>query len=98
MQQPAYGRLCGANALRLYSEPRRGSKRPLAVGFGLAVPSHVKLVIDNGADAAIVGSKFAQIVERNLNHSGQMLKELRDYVQALKMGTLPSEAASTNPK
>jgi tryptophan synthase alpha chain len=61
---------------------------PLAVGFGLALPSHVKQVIENGADAAIVGSKFAQIVEQNLNHSDQMLKELRHCAQTLKKGTV----------
>jgi tryptophan synthase alpha chain len=67
---------------------------PLAVGFGLALPSHVKQVIENGADAAIVGSKFAQIVEQNLNHSDRMLKELRHCAQTLKKGTVVAEPHS----
>ena len=71
---------------------------PLAVGFGLALPSHVKRVIDNGADAAIVGSKFAQIVERNLKHTDQMLKEVCHCAQTLKRGTLRGGVMSTNPK
>jgi tryptophan synthase alpha chain len=71
---------------------------PLAVGFGLALPSHVKRVIDSGADAAIVGSKFAHIIERNLNHSNQMLQEVRHCAEALKAGTLHSGVTSTKVK
>jgi tryptophan synthase alpha chain len=59
---------------------------PLAVGFGLSLPSHVRQVIDSGADAAIVGSRFAQIVEQNLDHSDMMLKKLHLCAQALKRG------------
>jgi tryptophan synthase alpha chain len=66
---------------------------PLAVGFGLALPSHVKQVIESGADAAIVGSKFAQIVERNLNDTDQMRQEVRHCAQTLKAGTLCNEVA-----
>jgi tryptophan synthase alpha chain len=71
---------------------------PLAVGFGLALPSHVKRAIDSGADAAIVGSKFAQIVERNLDHTDQMLKKVRHCAQTLKGGTLSSGVVSRNLK
>jgi len=60
---------------------------PLAVGFGISLPSHVRQVIDNGASAAIVGSRFAQIVEQNLDNGYTMLKELRECAQALKGGT-----------
>ncbi len=63
-------------------------RAPLAVGFGLSLPSHVQVVIDNGANAAVVGSRFAQIVEQNLDNSGKMLTELRRCAQALKGGTL----------
>ena len=49
---------------------------PLAVGFGLSLPSHVRQVIDNGANAAIIGSAFSQIVEQNLDDGSKMLKML----------------------
>jgi tryptophan synthase alpha chain len=65
-------------------------RTPLAVGFGLSLPSHVRQVIDNGANAAIVGSRFAQIVEQNLDDSDNMLKMLRQRAQTLKRSTLMS--------
>ncbi len=61
---------------------------PLAVGFGLSLPSHVRQVIDNGANAAIIGSRFTQIVEQNLDNSDKMLRELRRCAQTLKKGAL----------
>jgi tryptophan synthase alpha chain len=63
-------------------------KMPLAVGFGLSMPSHVRQVINSGANAAIVGSRFAEIVERNLEYSDTMLKKLYLCAQALKSGAL----------
>lgn len=67
-----------------------GGRVPLAVGFGLSLPSHVRQVLDNGANAAIVGSRFAQIVEQNLDDSDNMLKMLRQRAQTLKRSTLLS--------
>lgn len=71
-------------------------RAPLAVGFGLSLPSHVRQVTDNGANAAVVGSRFAQIVEQNLNDSDTMLKMLRQRAQTLKRGTLLSAADVTH--
>ena len=56
-------------------------RAPLAVGFGLSLPSHVRQVIDNGASAAIVGSRFVQIVEQNLDDGHTMLTGLRECAQ-----------------
>jgi tryptophan synthase alpha chain len=60
---------------------------PLAVGFGLSLPSHVRQVIAKGANAAIVGSAFSQKVEQNLADGDKMLKLLRQCAQTLKKGT-----------
>jgi len=60
---------------------------PLAVGFGLSAPSHVRQVIDNGANAAIIWSAFSQIVEQNLDDGSKMLKTLRTRAHMLKNGT-----------
>ena len=68
-------------------------RAPLAVGFGLSLPSHVRQVIDNGASAAIVGSRFAQIVEQNLDDGQAMLNGIRECAQTLKDGTLPGGEA-----
>jgi tryptophan synthase alpha chain len=67
-------------------------RAPLAVGFGLSLPLHVRQVIDNGASAAIVGSRFAQIVEQNLDDGQAMLNGVRECAQTLKGGTLLSGA------
>ena len=72
-------------------------RAPLAVGFGLSLASHVRQVINNGASAAIVGSRFAQIVEQNLDDGQAMLKEIRECAQTLKDGILPGgRDAATN--
>ncbi len=64
--------------------PITSGQIPLAVGFGISKPEHVETVIRNGADAAIVGSGFVRIVERNHRREEEMLRLLRDYVSQLK--------------
>ena len=46
-------------------QPFTAGKIPLAVGFGISKPEHVKRVIEAGADAAIVGSAFINIIQKN---------------------------------
>jgi len=45
---------------------REISGLPLAVGFGISRPEHVAQVC-RLADAAVVGSAFVHLIERNLN-------------------------------
>ncbi|MDR2700483.1 MAG: tryptophan synthase subunit alpha [Nitrososphaerota archaeon] len=59
-------------------------KIPLAVGFGISQPEHVQKVIKAGADAAIVGSAFINIVQKNINNTTVMLKELETTAKVLK--------------
>ena len=65
-------------------QPFTAGKVPLAVGFGISKPEHVKRVIDAGADAAIVGSAFINIIEKNTK---DMLEELEKTAAALKAAT-----------
>jgi tryptophan synthase alpha chain len=62
-------------------QPFTAGKIPLAVGFGISKPEHVKCIIAAGADAAIVGSAFINIIQKN---SPTMHKELQATAQALK--------------
>lgn len=62
--------------------PFTDGKIPLAVGFGISKPEHVKTVIAAGANAAIVGSAFIKIIQKN---SKSMLNELETAAQTLKM-------------
>lgn len=61
---------------------------PVAVGFGISKPSHVRSVIANGADGAIVGSKIVKIVEENIGEEEKMLLKIRSFVRSLKKSTL----------
>jgi len=54
---------------------------PLAVGFGISKPEHVKTVVAAGADAAIVGSVFINITEKD---GANMLFDLEASAKALK--------------
>jgi len=61
---------------------------PLAVGFGISKPEHVKAIVEKGADAAIVGSQIIKIIEeKHDNDEGEMLKTLKEYVNQLKGAT-----------
>lgn len=53
----------------------RKTKLPLAVGFGISRPEHVRQVIEFGADAAIVGSGIVKL--------GGDRQKVREYVRAL---------------
>ncbi|MCW4046124.1 MAG: tryptophan synthase subunit alpha [Candidatus Bathyarchaeota archaeon] len=57
---------------------------PLAVGFGISKPEHVKAVIGAGADGAIVGSAFVNIVSRCRSNVHQMLNEIEKTACKLK--------------
>jgi tryptophan synthase alpha chain len=65
-------------------KPLTAGKVPLAVGFGLSEPKHVKAVIGAGAEAAIVGSAFIKIIEKNQD---SMLPKLEATAAALKCAT-----------
>ena len=65
-------------------QPFTAGKIPLAVGFGISKPEHVKQIIAAGADAAIVGSAFINIIQKN---NPPMLKELESTANKLKTAT-----------
>ena len=76
--------------IRLIKKTRQVTYRriPLAVGFGISKPEHVKAIIRNGADAAIVGSGFVRIIERKNERMEEMLEALREYAHLLKEATI----------
>jgi len=63
-------------------------KVPLAVGFGISTPEHVREVIGAGADAVVVGSG---IVDKVANYdkagSAVTLIKILEYVRTLKAAT-----------
>ncbi len=62
---------------------------PLAVGFGISEPRHVKTVIGCHAEAAIVGSAFVRKVQNNLDNPDKMVEEVSALAQDLKSATFP---------
>jgi tryptophan synthase alpha chain len=68
-------------------QPFTACKVPLAVGFGISKPEHVKRVIKAGADGAIVGSAFINIIQKNNQNNLAMLKKLQTTAQELKTAT-----------
>jgi len=63
-------------------------KVPLAVGFGISTPKHIQTIIQAGADAAIVGSAFINIIQKNTTHTADMLNKLEATTKALKAATI----------
>ena len=65
-------------------KPSTKDKIPLALGFGLSKPQHIKEVISYGADGAIVGSaivnKVSQLDKISISAIGK-------FIQNLKKGT-----------
>jgi tryptophan synthase alpha chain len=60
---------------------------PLAVGFGVSKPEHVKGIIGAGADGVIVGSAFVNVVSKHRDNAGKMLKEVEETARRLKKET-----------
>lgn len=63
-----------------------GKEVPLAVGFGISQPEHVKTVCEF-ADGAIVGSAFIKLIEEELDSRNKMLQHIEDFTRSLKAGT-----------
>ncbi|MFZ1897324.1 tryptophan synthase subunit alpha [Methanoregula sp.] len=71
-------------ALALLHRVRKHTDLPLAIGFGISTPEHVKTCRDAGAEGVIVGSAIVDIVGKNLHDPAMMEKELRRYVSEMK--------------
>lgn len=68
--------------------PFTTGKIPLAVGFGISKPEHVKTIVLNGADGAIVGSRFVKIIEKNRENKDAMIEEIKKCALELKRATI----------
>lgn len=67
--------------------PFTSGKVPLAVGFGVSKPAHVKRIIGAGADGVIVGSAFINIIQKYRENIDSALKELQATASQLKKAT-----------
>jgi len=60
---------------------------PLAVGFGISAPEHVREVIEAGADGVIVGSSIVDRVAEYRENKSKVLQNVEEYVRSLKAAT-----------
>ena len=70
------------SARELAERVRQETGMPLALGFGLSRPDHVRL-ISQFADAAVVGSALVNVIAEH-GHSPRLLDEVERYVRWLK--------------
>ncbi|MBN2188480.1 MAG: tryptophan synthase subunit alpha [Chitinispirillaceae bacterium] len=63
---------------------KKVTDKPLAVGFGISTPDHVKAVRAAGADAAIVGSALVALIEANIKNRNKLPRLLARKVAAFK--------------
>jgi len=75
------------SARSLIRKVKNISKIPVAVGFGVSKPEHVASIIKAGADGAIVGSAFINIIEKNLNNEKRLLQKIDSFGKSLKAAT-----------
>lgn len=72
-----------SNELRGFlQELRKHTKAPIAVGFGISQPEHVKAVWQE-ADAAIVGSAIVREIEKNIGHA-DLVKRVAAFTRWLR--------------
>ncbi len=68
---------------------RADTDLPLAVGFGVSSPEHVRTVAAAGADGVIVGSALVRIIEEHLSDEAGMHDTLRTTIGAMRRALLP---------
>jgi tryptophan synthase alpha chain len=77
---------------------RRYSPLPLAVGFGISSPTQVRTLCAAGADGIIIGSAFADIIERYAHDPAKMLQEVQDFAGTIRDAIPDAAAAETEER
>ncbi len=65
---------------------REKTDLPLAVGFGVSRPEHVRTVVAAGANGVIVGSALVRLIEEHAGDEAAMHAGLRTAIAALRGG------------
>jgi tryptophan synthase alpha chain len=68
----------------LIGRVKERSSIPVAVGFGISRPGHVRACASAGADGVIVGSAIVSLVEKHLHDPPAMREAIHTYVRQMK--------------
>lgn len=71
-----------AKVQSLLQEIKEATNKPVAVGFGISKPEHVKQIAGWGADGVIVGSAIVKLLAEA--EPSEVLKELEVFTKSLK--------------
>jgi len=63
---------------------RQYTSIPLAVGFGISTPAQVHALCAAGADGVIIGSAFADIIERRQTEPEKLYEEIRHFTKTIR--------------
>jgi len=74
----------GPKTLERIQHLRGLSNKPMVVGFGLSQPEHVVQVLQAGANGAIIGSQFTQLIEANLAAPAKAINAVGALVKSVK--------------
>jgi tryptophan synthase alpha chain len=72
-----------ATAAPLVARVRRTTSLPVALGFGISRPEHVREV-SAYADGVVVGSALVELIERTTEAGGDVASAVRTFVQEMK--------------
>jgi len=62
-------------------------KIPLAVGFGVSKPEHVRALMKTGAEGVIVGSTLVKVIEEYPTKQNGIIEEVEERTRLLKEAT-----------
>jgi tryptophan synthase alpha chain len=65
---------------------RKHTNLPIAVGFGISTPGHVRTVVASGADAVVVGSAIVKRIEQH-GADAHLVEKVTAFVQPLAAAT-----------
>ncbi len=77
------------NVAGLVGAVREKTNLPLAVGFGVSRPEHVRTVTAAGANGVIVGSALVRLIEEHSNDEAGMHEALATAIRAMRGGLTP---------
>lgn len=73
----------GIDTAAYLSRVKATARIPVALGFGISEPQHVRAAVDDGADGVVVGSALIRLIERAAAEGGDWKKTVSEYVKSL---------------